>query len=513
MPEILRVSNLTKRFSRITANKDVNLSVNAGEVRALLGENGAGKSTLMNCLYGNYAMDEGELFIGEKKVSIKSCQDAIKHGIGMINQHFMLVQRLTVLENVILGLKENRGKLRLNTAGAARKIREISNRYKFNIDPYAIVEDLPLGMQQRIEIIKILFRDSNIMIFDEPTAVLTPNEIEDFFSIIRQFKNEDRTVLFITHKLNEVMAICDSVTVLRDGCVVADTVIDKQTSEKDLARMMVGREIDLTTAPPAESTGDTILEVKDLYCLDQDKTETVSGLSLSVCAGEILGIAGVDGNGQMELGKAITGMYPVESGQIYISGTETTSLGPKQLHDCGVSYIPADRHKTGLILDFSFSENLICKEISRKPFSRLGIQKKNNIKEYADRMIESYNIRGTSSETRAKQLSGGNQQKIILARELSKKPKLIVAIQPTRGLDISAVDFVRKELIRMRNEGAAVLLISTELEEILALSDRIEIIYEGKFTGSVEKENIDIAQIGLQMAGKVKENSKQEVFS
>lgn len=502
MSEILEIKNLTKRFARVVANKDVNLSVQTGEVRALLGENGAGKSTLMSCLYGNYTMDEGEIFIAGEKVTIKNCQEAINRGIGMINQHFMLVQRLTVVENVILGLIENKGKIKLDLNSAAEKIRAISNQYQFNIDPYSKVEDLSLGMQQRVEIIKILFRNAEIMIFDEPTAVLTPTEIEDFFKIISRFKNENKTILFITHKLNEVMAICDSVTVLRDGEVVANVPVDDKIRECDLANLMVGREISLSVALRSESTGAPVLVVEDLRCTDNMGIEVVKGISFSLSAGEILGIAGVDGNGQMPLGKAITGMYPVDSGRVSISGVETTSMDPGTLIHHGLSHIPADRHKTGLILDFTVAENLISKEVEEERFTKKGFLKKSNIRNHADSMIQGFDIRGAGPETKAKQLSGGNQQKIILARELSRQPKLIVAIQPTRGLDISAVDFVRKELIKMRDEGAAILLISTELEEVIALADRIEVIYEGEFTGSIPGHDVNMTQIGMQMAGK-----------
>jgi general nucleoside transport system ATP-binding protein len=330
-------------------------------------------------------------------------------------------------------------------------------------------------MQQRVEILKILFRNSRIMIFDEPTAVLTPNEIKDFFKIIKRFKEEDKTIIFITHKLNEVMEICDSVTVLRDGEVIGN-VDTADTGEAELANMMVGREISLREANPAKNIGEIVLEVKNLCALDNNKQIAVNNISFSVSSGEILGIAGVDGNGQMELGNAITGMHPVDSGHVYISGTETTNCSPEKLLAHGMSYIPADRHKTGLILDFTVAENLASKEISQKRFTEKGFLRLNSINKHSDKMIHEYDIRGAINESPAKQLSGGNQQKIILAREFDRDPQLIVAILPTRGLDISAVDFVRKELIKKRNEGAAILLISTELEEVLALADRIEVI-------------------------------------
>jgi simple sugar transport system ATP-binding protein len=497
---ILEIKDLTKRFSRVLANDKVSLQVEKGEVRALLGENGAGKSTLMSCLYGLYGMDSGEILIDGKPVYIGNCEDAIRLGIGMVNQHFMLIQKLTVTENVILGLKSGKGPW-VDYRGAAEKIQELSDRYNFCINPDAVIGNLSVGLQQRVEILKVLYRHSNIMIFDEPTAVLTPNEVLEFFEIVKLFKKEGRTILFITHKLGEVMKICDSVTVLRDGKVVGNVAV-KDTSESELAKMMVGREVFLKEAEPTKKVGDVVLRVQDLHVKGSMGVEAVRGLSFEIRSGEVLGIAGVDGNGQLELGNALTGLAPVVSGKIEILGEETTNWSTAKLHGKNVSHIPPDRQRTGLILNYPVQDNMVVKEISNHKFSQFGFLRKKVIREYAKRLISSYDVRGCVPETYAKQLSGGNQQKVILAREFEQKPKLIIAVQPTRGLDISAIEFVRAELVKQRDAGAAILLISTELDEILSLSDRIEVIYEGQFTGSLVGHHVDPMKIGLQMAGR-----------
>ena len=500
MVPLLEIKGARKQFARVLANDDVSFTVERGEVRALLGENGAGKSTLMSCLYGLFKLDAGTIYIDGKEVDISTCNEAIRLGIGMVNQHFMLVQKLSVVENVILGLKSEKWPW-MDLEGAAKKIRELSDRYHFNIDPYAKVEDLSVGMEQRVEILKVLYRESQLMIFDEPTAVLTPNEVLDFFEIIKKFKAEGRTIIFITHKLHEVMSICDSVTVLRDGKLVGN-LFTKDTNESELAKMMVGREINLHKAEPAEDVGGAVLSVQDLYVKNTLGIEAVKGLSFEVCSGEILGIAGVDGNGQLELGQALTGMKKPESGSIIVIDEDTTFFDPGKLLDAGVSHIPQDRQKTGLIMDYSVEDNLVSKEISKEPFSKWGVINRKKIREHANRLVKAFDIRVTGADTLAKQLSGGNQQKIILAREFDRGPRLIIAIQPTRGVDIAAIEFVRKELIRQRDAGAAILLISTELEEVIALSDRIEVIYEGEFTGSIKGKDVDPLKIGLQMAGK-----------
>jgi simple sugar transport system ATP-binding protein len=498
---LLEIQGLTKRFSRVTANDDVSLSVASGEIRALLGENGAGKSTLMSCLYGLYTMDAGAILMNGSKVNITSCQDAMKLGIGMVNQHFMLVQKLTVTENVILGL-QTPGPW-VDYDGATRRIRELSERYHFCLDPDSRIEDLPVGLQQRVEILKILYRHSTIMIFDEPTAVLTPNEVLEFFGILRKFKEEGRTILLITHKLNEVMKVCDSVTVLRDGKVVGNVLV-ADTSEAELARMMVGRSVFLKPAESTRAVGDVVLKVQSLRVKGSMGLDAVKGISFEIRAGEILGIAGVDGNGQLELGNAITGMAHASGGRVEIMGIDATNQKPARLHALGISHIPPDRQKTGLILDFSAQDNLAIKDIGRRRFSRWGYIRRKAVREHAERLICSYNIRGCGPETAIRQLSGGNQQKVILAREFEQKPRLIIAIQPTRGLDISAIEFVRAELVRNRDAGAAVLLISTELDEILSLSDRIEVIYEGTLSGSFPGHRVDPLEMGLLMAGRGK---------
>lgn len=500
MAQVLEIKNLTKRFPQVLANDNVDLSVEKGEIRAVLGENGAGKSTLMSCIYGLYGMDSGEIRIEGSRADINSCDDAIRLGIGMANQHFMLVQKLSVVENVVLGLKTKTAPM-LDYKGSIAAVRELSDRYGFNIDPEEKIENLAVGLQQRVEILKILYRKSRIMIFDEPTAVLTPNEVLEFFEILKQFKSEGRTILFITHKLKEVMKICDSVTVLRDGKVVGDVLVD-ETNTNELAKMMVGREINLKEAEQSACIDNVVFQVKDLYVKNYRGQNAVNGLNFSLRRGEILGIAGVDGNGQLELGRAITGMQKIDSGSVLINGEDVSGLPPDKLLAYGLSHIPPDRQKTGLILDFSVEDNLASKTIHLRPFSKAGFIRRKAIRESGKNLIGQFNIRGCRAATIAKQLSGGNQQKIILAREFSRKPKIIIAIQPTRGLDISAIEFVRRELIEQRDNGAAILLISTELEEIIALSDRIEVIYEGEFTGELAGHDVDPLDIGLQMAGK-----------
>lgn len=502
MAQLLEIRDLTKRFPKVLANDAVSLTVGKGEVRALLGENGAGKSTLMSCLYGLYSPDMGEILIEGKAVQIRNCEDAIRLGIGMVNQHFALVQKLTVTENVLLGDRSQKSPW-VDYRGGSKRIRQLSDHYSFGIDPQARIEDLPVGIQQRVEILKILYRDSTIMIFDEPTAVLTPNEVLEFSHIIKKFKDEGRTILLITHKLNEVMNMCDSVTVLRDGKVVGNVLV-KDTCEADLARMMVGREVFLQPAKPTQSVGETVLQVQDLHVRGSMGLDAVKGVSFELKGGEILGIAGVDGNGQLELGNAITGLAKVSSGSIQIGGVDTTHASVTHLYQLGLSHIPPDRHKTGLILDYSVQDNLVIKEIHKAPFSSRGVLKRKPILAHAKKLIRSFTIRGCVPETQVKHLSGGNQQKVIVAREFEQKPRLIVAVQPTRGLDISAIEFVRKELVAQRDAGAAILLISTELDEILSLSDRIEVLYEGSFTGSLAGHSVDPLEIGLQMAGKKK---------
>jgi simple sugar transport system ATP-binding protein len=500
MAALLEIRNLTKRFPQVLANDNVSLSVERGEVRALLGENGAGKSTLMSCLYGLYPMDSGEILIDGHKAHIGNCQDAIRLGVGMVNQHFMLIPKLSVIENVILGFRESRGPW-VDYVGAGRRIQELSDKYNFCIDPDSRIEDLPVGLQQRVEILKILYRQSKILVFDEPTAVLTPNEVLEFFAIVKQFKTEGKTILFITHKLNEVMSICDSVTVLRDGKVVGNVAV-ADTSEPDLARLMVGREVFLKPAAASVNVGETVLKVEGLRVMGSVGVAAVKGLSFELRAGEILGIAGVDGNGQLELGNALTGLAQVAAGKVDILGVDATNRHPSDLYKLGLSHVPPDRQKTGLIMDYSVEDNLAIKQIDKAPFSRHGMISRKGIRSHASRLIQSFTIKGCVPNSYARQLSGGNQQKVILAREFDQKPKLIIAVQPTRGLDISATEFVREELVKRRDEGAAVLLISTELDEVLALSDRIEVMYEGNFTGSFHGHGADPLEIGLQMAGR-----------
>lgn len=510
MAHLLELRGLTKKFSRVIANDNISFKVDQGEVHAILGENGAGKSTLMSCLYGLYTPDSGEIFFKGKKVNILSSEDAIQLGIGMVHQHFMLIPQLTVVENIILGLKLPKDPW-LDLDYAAKEIQALSDQYHFNIDPFTKVKDLPVGMQQKVEILKVLYRKPELLIFDEPTAVLTPGEVEEFFKVIDQLTSEGKTIVFITHKLNEVMSISNRITVLRDGRVggSAETV---KTNEEELAKMMVGREVFLNVPKAEAKVGNPVLDVDNITVKNSLGIEMVKGISFEVREGEILGIAGVDGNGQAELSEGIAGLLPIINGKVEIQGKNTTNWKPNQLLLEGVSHIPPDRHLMGLVLDFSIKENMVIKEFSMNPFAKNGVIQSKPIEEHSEKLIKEYEIKATDANVLVKKLSGGNQQKVILARELQRNPKLIIAVQPTRGLDIGAIEFVRHKLIEQRDSGAAILLISTELEEVMALSDRIAVMYEGEFTGIVDAKEADIMQIGLMMAGKKKLDTRgQEV--
>jgi len=499
MTTVLKMVGITKRFPKVVANENVTIELNKGEILALLGENGAGKTTLMNCLYGLYHPDEGEIFINGEKVKINCSEDAIKHGIGMVHQHFMLVPELTVTENIILGLKSRQEPF-LDLKAAERVVQELSDRYHFNVNPRAKVKDLPVGIQQRVEILKTLYRKADILVLDEATAVLTPQEVEELFQIIRRLTQEGRSILIITHKLDEVMALADRVTVLRDGKVVG-TVAKKDTNPKELARMMVGREVFLNFERKPCKPGDVLMKVEHLEVEDKFGVRAVKDISFELRAGEILGIAGVDGNGQIELSEAITGLLPYTNGKIYINGREQHRINPRKLLEAGVSHIPQDRHKTGLVLEFTIGENLILQEFYTPAYSKNGVLKLDAIRTHGNEMIKQYQIKATDPSVTARTLSGGNQQKVILARELNRQPKILIAVQPTRGLDIGATEFVRRKLLEQRDNGSAVLLISTELEEILSIADRIAVIHEGEFMGVIPNENVDIEEIGLMMAG------------
>ncbi|QGP91095.1 Ribose import ATP-binding protein RbsA [Neomoorella glycerini] len=498
MKPILSLRGIVKEFPGVLANDHIDLDVYPGEVHALLGENGAGKSTLMNILYGLYGADAGHIFLEGREVIIDSPRQAIRLGIGMVHQHFMLIPALTVAENIILGMA---GGIHLNLREAARKIRVAGDQYGLKVNPEARVATLSVGQQQRVEILKALYRGARILILDEPTAVLTPQETQELFIILKRLTAEGVTVIFISHKLNEVMAISRRVSVLRRGRLVK-TVFTEVTSPEELARLMVGREVNLHLDKQSSRPGMPVLEVEDLHVQKEQNLPAVRGISFTVRAGEIFGLAGVDGNGQSELIKAITGLLPVSKGRIKVCGQEATNLPPRKLLDLGLAHIPEDRQRQGLVLDMNLKENLILEYFYQPPFTRHHFLQAKPMQELANRLIKAYDIRTPNSEVPAVNLSGGNQQKVILARVLYRQPKLLIAVHPTRGLDVGATEYIHRNLIAERDKGCAVLLVSTELDEILNLSDRIGIIYEGVLMDIVDTTNADITNIGLLMAGR-----------
>ncbi len=483
----LRLAGITKRFGKFAANDDISLEVRTGSIHGLLGENGAGKSTLMNILSGLYQPDAGQIWLNEQPVQIDSPADAIRHGIGMIHQHFMLVPQLTVVENVVLG---QAGGLRLNLKSQAKAIAQLGKDYGLIVPPMSRVEDLPVGIQQRVEILKVLYRRARILILDEPTAVLTPVEIESFLEILRQLAARDRTIVFISHKLNEIMAVCDNVTVLRRGKVVGSLPV-AETNPTGLARLMVDKAVEINTRPLPQTAGDVVLNIQDLWVNDRQVT-ALQGLCLQVRAGEIFGIAGVDGNGQRELADAISHLLSIQQGSIEIVSSDSSKK---------VAYIPEDRQKQGLVLSFSIARNLILKAFSKLPFCRRWVLQKEAIATNATQAIQAFDIRAADHRLQASQLSGGNQQKVILARELAGEPNLIVAMQPTRGLDIGATAAVQQSLLEQRSRGAAILYISTELEEVMAMSDRLAVIYRGQLVAVPDISNVTLEQMSLLMAG------------
>jgi simple sugar transport system ATP-binding protein len=496
---ILRLENIRKTFPGVLANDNIDLEIQRGEIHSLLGENGAGKTTLMNCVYGVYRQDSGKVIWKGREVEIRRARDAIALGIGMVHQHFMLVPPLTVAENVILGLPVHHEPF-LDLKAVEKDILDTARRYGFEIDPKAQIWQLPVGVQQRVEILKALYRKAELLILDEPTAVLTPGEVDELFAVLKNLTKEGLSIIFITHKLEEVMAICDRVTVLRDGQVVS-TVNKSETNTKELARMMVGREVFLNIEKPEIKPGEVVLKVENLSARDKRDLPAVKNVSFEIRRNEILGIAGVDGNGQTELGDVLGGMRKATGGKVTVLGNDATNLTPLEIINMGVAYIPPDRQHTGLLLDFSLIENLIGKSHYRAPFSKRGIFQQSAIKPFAEQAIRDYDVRTPSPELKAKLLSGGNQQKLVLAREMTGKPDLVIAAQATRGLDVGATEYVHKRMIEARNNGAGILFISTELEEVLSLSDRIAVMYEGEIMGIVPGKGADIHEIGEMMAG------------
>lgn len=496
----LELRGITKRFPGVLANDSVDLEVGEGEIHALLGENGAGKSTLMNVLYGLYSADEGDILIDGEVQDFQSPSDAIAAGIGMVHQHFMLVPVFSVVENVVLGDEPTgRGGI-LNLRQGKKRLREISDRYGLAVDPDAIIEDLPVGIQQRVEIIKVLFRDAKFLVLDEPTAVLTPQEVSDLFEILRGLQADGKGIIFITHKLNEVIEIADKISVLRRGKVVGQA--DPATADpQSLAEMMVGRPVDLVVDKEAADPGEPILEVENLVVLDDRGHPAVNDVSFSVRRGEILGIAGVQGNGQTELVEAVTGLRPGLSGTCSITGTDTTSHSPRAIHRLGVAHVPEDRQRMGLVLEFTIAENMVLDGYYADDYSSGISMRWDDVHQAAGRLSESYDVRTPSIEVPASTLSGGNQQKVIVAREFSRPVDLIVASQPTRGVDVGSIEYIHSQIVDKRNEGTAVLVVSTELDEILALSDRIAVMFDGKIVAVLDRDETDATALGLYMAG------------
>jgi simple sugar transport system ATP-binding protein len=496
---LLELRGITKRFPGVLANDDVSLDLRAGEVHALLGENGAGKSTLMNILYGLYTPDEGQILLRGKPIDLGSTKAAIEHGIGMVHQHFMLIPVMSVAENIVLATEPRHAGVLLDYDAARRRVRELSERYGLLVDPDARVDRITVGQQQRVEILKALFRGAEILILDEPTAVLTPQEAQELFEIIRSLKSQGKSIIFISHKLNEVLEIADRITTLRRG-VVVDTIPAAGATEEQLARMMVGREVLLRVDKKPAQPEQPLLQVEDLVVYDDRGLETVRGVSFEIRAGEILGLAGVDANGQTELIDAIAGLRPVHSGRIVVDGEDLTHAHAKEVLDAGVGHIPEDRHRRGLVLPFSLTENLALHSYRHDPNSHRGFLDLGSMVERARRLLREFDVRGGTPSTPAYALSGGNQQKVVLAREIDGDPKVLIAAQPTRGLDVGAIEFVHRRLVEQRDAGRAIFLVSLELEEILSLSDRILVIYEGRivreFPPTTTEEELGFAMTG-----------------
>ncbi|MCX5801896.1 MAG: ABC transporter ATP-binding protein [Candidatus Eisenbacteria bacterium] len=494
------MEGISKRFALVKANDCVNLDVRVGEIHALVGENGAGKSTLMRILYGLYRADSGRIFVREEPAEIKSPANAISLGIGMVHQHFMLIPPLSVTENVILGSEPVRAGVVLDTKTAREKIAALSQKFGLAVEPDTLVEKLSVGAQQRVEIVKILFRGAELLVLDEPTAVLTPQEAEALFSVMRKLKEQGKTIIFITHKLTEVMDISDRVTVMRRGKVVG-VVNTRDTSTEELATLMVGRKVLLEVEKGPAVRKNVVLDLEDVHALGASKVPKLKGISLSVFSGEILGIAGVEGNGQTELVEVITGLRRPTSGAIRLLERDITNLSPKEILKLRIAHIPEDRLKRGLISDFTIGENLILGSHFGLPYAGKLWLKRNAILRNAQAVLRRFDIRPQAPELPAGSLSGGNQQKLIVARELSRNPVLLVAAQPTRGVDIGAIEFIHRSLIAQRDSGCAILLVSADLSEILSLSDRIAVIYNGRIAGTVDPRQTDEKELGMMMTG------------
>ncbi len=499
----IEMLHITKRFPGIVANDDITIQLKKGEIHALLGENGAGKSTLMSVLFGLYQAEEGVIKKDGKEVKIKDPNDANRLGIGMVHQHFKLVECFSVLDNIILGNEPVKKLGFLNKDAARKKILELSDRYGLSVEPDALIEDITVGMQQRTEILKMLYRENEILIFDEPTAVLTPQEIEELMQIMKNLAKEGKSILFISHKLNEIMEVADRCSVLRKGKYIG-TVEIKNTSKEELSRMMVGRDVDFTVHKKESEPGEVILDVENMSVTSRvHHNDAVKNVSFKVRAGEIVCIAGIDGNGQTELVYGLTGLEPLKSGRVTLCGRDISHASIRDRNTHGMSHIPEDRHKHGLVLDYSLEYNIVLQSYFEPQFvTPAGFLKRKNIREYSDKLIEQYDVRsGQGSITTARSMSGGNQQKAIVAREIDKEPELLVAVQPTRGLDVGAIENIHKELVKVRDSGRAVLLVSLELDEVMSVPDRILVMYEGEIVGELDPKKTTVEELGLYMAG------------
>ena len=517
---LVQMKSITCRFGNLIANQDVDFDLTRGEIHALLGENGAGKTTLMSILYGLYLPETGEIYVRGERANIKSPLDAMNYGIAMVHQHFLLTPPHTVTENIIVGLKSSK-RIFLDTSNAEKKIVELSKKYGLKVDPGAVVGNLSVGEQQRVEIIKALYRDIDILILDEPTSMLTPQEEESLFAALQSMVDQGLSIIFITHKLREVMAVSSRVTVLKNGKLMG-TVKTSDTNESDLARMMVGRSVvqqmsgqrgggtesEVLAAQAKKSQA--VLEIKNVSALNNSKILFLKDLSLELRKGEILGVAGVDGNGQSELAEVIAGLRKIQGGQIIMDGRATTNLSPREIREWGLAYIPEDRLNTGLILEYTIAQNLILDRWYKAPYSGKLFLKEQEMRKFAEKVIADFDVRTTGLEAQVRSMSGGNLQKVVLGRELSRNPKVLIAHNPTRGLDIGATEYIHKQLIKQRDSGVGVLLLSLDLDEVMTISDRIAVIYEGKIMAVTDKVNADVHTIGLLMGGNVGKSGFQE---
>jgi general nucleoside transport system ATP-binding protein len=498
-PYALEVRGITKRFPGVVANDGVDFALREGQVHCLLGENGAGKSTLMNVVFGMYQPDDGEIVVRGRSRRFSSSADAIACGIGMVHQHFQLIPVLTVWENVMLGDELTKGPL-LDRKAARARVRELSEQYGLAVDPDAKVGQLSVGAQQRVELLKTLYREADILILDEPTAVLTPQEVDGFFSIVRGLLERGISIVFITHKLREVLAIADHITVLRGG-KVAGEADPREATQASLANMMVGRQVSFGIDKAPAAPGDVVLSARDLRVADDRGVVTVDGLDVDVRAGEIFGVAGVEGNGQRELLEALTGIRTPESGTVTLAGRDITGWSPRRIADAGVGHVPEDRGRDGLVKAFPLDDNLVLNSYHRRPFSKRFVMDRTAIRRHAEQLIDDYDVRTPSAAVHAETLSGGNQQKLIIARELSRDLRLLVVAQPTRGLDVGSIEFIHSQIVRERDEGVAVLLVSAELDEVMSLADRIGVLYRGRFVDVVDSAEVTREDCGLMMAG------------